>query len=537
MFSPGNEIVTFALGHYSSHVVTHFYNIQESCFSYNPNFQTGINHDALFRESSHRSKSTYTPRLVILDDPEALGFLSKEGCYKTSGNSSAEDDGEAQVIVTENKWERNEFISDVLKEKQSSEKDPNSSSTFLMKNSYNLDECTFSWSDYSITEFNNKTVVTLPKNTDYYDSYDKFTDFHSGISLWNKTSLHEDIEENTRFFMEEADNFQGFQVLFDGDNGYSGISSGCLELLHDEYHKKAILAVPVLYSDLSPSDDVVAQHRKRSKKIYSLTSGLSVSSQYCNLITPMSHIFDPWGKNPRTRVLNNIQYRPDLMYHTSALLAATLDLFTLPCRLQIKSSSLHSIASSINVYGRSITAAGIRLPLPTERGGNEFSSIEKITGNFFDSLTPCIEITPENIDVQSVATKGLGKNQVNYNPDAVNDFLKLYLYNNFPRVISSVGSCKSRFRVPRTFPKVIDESFNLSMVDNCYGPLAEFIAFGGMHNSKDMGNVLNSLYENARSIKINRIPGFGATDSDIDYKELFEDMKNLSLKYSDITYV
>lgn len=528
--------MTFALGPYSSHVVTHFYNIQESCFSYNPNFQSGINHDALFRESSHRSKSTYTPRLVILDDSEALGFLSREGCYKISENTTAEENGEAEVLVTDNKRERNEFISDVIKEKQISEQDSNSSS-FLMKNSYDLDDNIVSWSDYVITEFNNKTVVTLPQNTDYYDGYDKFIDYQSGISLWNRTLLHEDIEENTRFFMEEADNFQGFQVLFDGDNGYSGISSGCLELLHDEYHKKVILAVPVLYTDLSVNDDVVTQHRKKSKKIYSLTSGLSVSAQYCNLITPMSHIFDPWGKTPRTRVLNNIQYRQDLMYHTSAVLAAALDLFTLPCRLQNKSSSLHSLATSISYYGRSVAAVGLKLPLPIERGGNEFSSIEKVTGNFFDSLTPYVEIQPENIDVQSVSAKGLGKNQINYNPESVNEFLKLYLYNNFPRVLSSVGSCRSRFRVPRTFPKIIDETFNLSVIDNCYGPLAEFIAFGGIHNSREIGNVLNSLYENAKSIKISRIPGFGALDSEVDYPELFEEIKNLSLKYSDISFV
>lgn len=163
MSSPGNEILTFALGHYSSHVVTHFYNIQESCFSYNPNFQSGINHDALFRESSHRSNSTYTPRLVILDDSEALGFLSKEGCYKTSGNSTSEEAGEEEVIVKENKWERNEFISDVIKEKQISEQDSNASTSFLFKNSYNLDDNIVSWSDYVITEFNNKTVVSLPK--------------------------------------------------------------------------------------------------------------------------------------------------------------------------------------------------------------------------------------------------------------------------------------------------------------------------------------------------------------------------------------
>lgn len=537
MSSPGNEILTFALGHYSSHVVTHFYNIQESCFSYNPNFQSGINHDALFRESSHRSNSTYTPRLVILDDSEALGFLSKEGCYKTSGNSTSEEAGEEEVIVKENKWERNEFISDVIKEKQISEQDSNASTSFLFKNSYNLDDNIVSWSDYVITEFNNKTVVSLPKNTDYYDGYDKFIDYQSGISLWNRSSLHEDIEESTRFFMEEADNFQGFQVVFDGDNGYSGISSGCLELLHDEYHKKVILAVPVLYNDLNVNDDVVSQYRKKSKKIYSLTSGLSVSSQYCNLITPMSHVFDPWGKNPRARVLNNIQYRQDLMYHTSALLASALDLFTLPYRLQNKPSSLHDLATLLSYYGRSVAAAGLKLPLPIERGGNEFSSIEKLTENLFDSLTPYVEIMPEKIDVQSVTLKGLGKNQINYNPESVNEFLKLYLYNNFPRVLSSVGSCRSRFRVPRTFPKVIDDTFNFSVIDNCYGPLAEFIAFGGMHNSREIGNVLNSLYENAKSIKINRIPGFGALDSEVDYPELFEEIKNLSLKYSDISYI
>ena len=44
------EIITLQIGHYANFVGTHWWNIQESSFVYDPEAQVEINHAVLFRE-------------------------------------------------------------------------------------------------------------------------------------------------------------------------------------------------------------------------------------------------------------------------------------------------------------------------------------------------------------------------------------------------------------------------------------------------------------------------------------------------------
>lgn len=45
------------------------------------------------------------------------------------------------------------------------------------------------------------------------------------------------IEENLRFFIEECDHLQGFQLMTDVQDGFGGLSAGFLELLRDDFPK------------------------------------------------------------------------------------------------------------------------------------------------------------------------------------------------------------------------------------------------------------------------------------------------------------
>lgn len=557
MSSQGNEILSLAFGHYSCHLATHFFNIQEASFSYNPNFSTGINHDILFRESLLKSQSI-SPRLIAVDDESSLGFLSREGYFKeikegvleeNCSESNAPNEGSSWMmnetggegsftpIVKQPLWEKNDFLFDYLKEKQRLKSDASTSGDFLLKSSYNLDETVVSWSDYLITEFNERTIVPMPKNTEYYEKYDTFSSFDSGLSLWQKT-LIDDVEENIRFYLEESDNLQGFQVLTDGGNGYSGISSGCVELLRDEYSKKAIIMVPAIFIDSTKSEDVKTKFKNRCDRIYSLASSLSSFAEFCDIIAPMSHLYDPWSKDPTVRLFRNVDYKHDLMYHTSAIMAAALDLTTLSCRTQNRTFNLNSLSSFLNIHGRSFISVGLNVPLPVRRNEDMLPPLEKIPSRFFESITPMIDLGSEFIDVQSVSMKGLGKN---HTPDfhkidrvllkEIEDKFHVYLNHFYPRTLKQLSSCKSGFRVPRTFPKILNKNFDLTNPSHEFGPLSEYISVGSLDNTKEMYGMLNNLYQEAKAIGKKSIAGFRPRDSDIDHEELFEQLKTSTQAY------
>lgn len=54
------------------------------------------------------------------------------------------------------------------------------------------------------------------------------------------------MEDRLHFFVEECDNFQGFQVLFDQDHGgFSALAVSLNEFLCDEYTNKPIITFGV----------------------------------------------------------------------------------------------------------------------------------------------------------------------------------------------------------------------------------------------------------------------------------------------------
>ncbi|NXN99320.1 MSTO1 protein, partial [Rhinopomastus cyanomelas] len=66
--------------------------------------------------------------------------------------------------------------------------------------------------------------------------------FGQGESLLRDPGCAEELEDRLRFYAEECDFLQGFQVLCDLHSGFSGVGAKATELLHDEYSGKGILS-------------------------------------------------------------------------------------------------------------------------------------------------------------------------------------------------------------------------------------------------------------------------------------------------------
>jgi len=72
------EIITLQLGSQANHVGTHFWNTQESYFTYGSQEESPVDHDIHFRAGVGADGSdTYLPRVVIYDFKSSFGTLRK----------------------------------------------------------------------------------------------------------------------------------------------------------------------------------------------------------------------------------------------------------------------------------------------------------------------------------------------------------------------------------------------------------------------------------------------------------------------------
>nr|XP_013226733.1 protein misato homolog 1 [Columba livia] len=66
--------------------------------------------------------------------------------------------------------------------------------------------------------------------------------FGQGERLLQDPACLEELEDRLHFYVEECDYLQGFQVLCDLHDGFSGVGAKVTELLYDEYSRKGILS-------------------------------------------------------------------------------------------------------------------------------------------------------------------------------------------------------------------------------------------------------------------------------------------------------
>ncbi len=73
-----HEIITLQLGNLSNYTATHFWNAQESYFTYGDQEQSPVNHDIHWRAGvGHDGSETFLPRTVIYDLKGGFGSLRK----------------------------------------------------------------------------------------------------------------------------------------------------------------------------------------------------------------------------------------------------------------------------------------------------------------------------------------------------------------------------------------------------------------------------------------------------------------------------
>lgn len=281
------EIVSLQFGHYANFVGTHWWNIQETGFSYSPDVVSEINHDVLFREGiTHKGETTFTPRLLLADLKGSLRTLPELGdLYGVPENSvrGATWLEDAVEIIEEDKVPKNTF----QKELDNPQVQLDSLDT-----EDQLEQDVKVWSDFLYSKFHPRTV-NLVKEYHHESETAEFDCSPLGVSLWKTTSFGDEFSNKIRIYVEECDSLQGFHITVDAVNAFSGLANSCAEDLKDEYDKKSILTFPVIpahYSDyeFNNSNEREESTKKDSIRMLNLALCLEGLSENSSLVVPLS---------------------------------------------------------------------------------------------------------------------------------------------------------------------------------------------------------------------------------------------------------
>ncbi|XP_048733947.1 protein misato homolog 1-like [Ostrea edulis] len=534
------EIVTLQIGHYSNFVGTHWWNLQESSFLYNPSVaqqkEKEVDHDVLWREGSTlKNETTFTPRLIAVDLKGSLNTLKQEGVlyeinqqedikwsgditlhksattYKNAYLLELEKEDEAILGDKEKLRDAADIIDDVeMKDSSSSSKkdvSSHNSQVLFGKIFHNLDDVVKVWSDYIRVYLHPKTVHIVEQYS-HQNTLHPFDIYGAGHKAMEDYEARMELEDRIHYFCEECDSLQGFHVLLDTHDGFGGIAAQTLQHLQDEYSSKAVMSFGLTPANL-PDDTPVRRANRILNSALSYHTSFTQSSQFF----PLSLANSLWKTIGDYADFPQLDYK--LMdYHTSAILAATLDTATLPYRT-VNPIHMCDIANSFQSHGKKVGSVSAALPMMLETESNFVDMVQGLEGTL-----PWLSITPHCLNqanpyMQSVVVRGIPENMprsprgLYSSCRSVNDTLQVYLTENFISGLSAGTVIKSPAKVSTPFPHIFKKSINR----NGFLSTNQRLPFEGvdtvpmmtsMQSSPDCAQLLNTLYTEAKKLNIRK---------------------------------
>ncbi|KAI0717734.1 tubulin nucleotide-binding domain-like protein [Cerioporus squamosus] len=331
------EILYIQAGSFANFIGTHFWNTQESYFTYGEDEEPLVYHDRSFREGlTSEGESTYCPRLLVFDRKSNFGALSK-GLY--------DDDDELEV----SRWQ-----GDVVEYRQ----DPIPRSRYHTRldegepddETEGVKDATSQirfWSDYSRVYLHPRSLQKLPDLAEW-EATDG--DWNTSRDTFHRHEAeHEILENDVRLFVEECDQLQGIQLMNDTAT-FGGFTDAFLTALRDELPKIPSITFPLLssasYSLVSADEHAEAMKAINDALCIRGLEGLSTIS------VPIQNP-STWRKEGWLEGLDIDLRAP---FHTSALLSTHIESETLPFRLKTAEYAMSSFNDLLNLSGTTRTA-------------------------------------------------------------------------------------------------------------------------------------------------------------------------------------
>ncbi|KAI9167323.1 Protein DML1 [Paramyrothecium foliicola] len=383
------EIVTLQLGQLSNYVATHFWNAQESYFTYAGQDQSPVDHDVHWRQGIGADGSeTFLPRTVVYDLKGGFGSLRKTNAlYDDGADVKAGSIWSGPSAV----HKQDPLAMSAYQQSLDAGSAPPQLTTSTVRY----------WSDFSRVYYHPRSLVQL-YDFELNSTIMPFERFEMGAELFRSLDREHDIvDRDWRPFVEECDQMQGMQVFTTIDDAWGGFASSYLEALRDEYPKSCIWVWGLQAPFLDAARD------KRQLRLTNTAHSLSRTREQASMVVPLAI--------PEDSLPSSLSADIRSPWHTSALFAAAAETASLPSRLASRSglqmTSLADMAESLNTTGN-LTVANLKMTVnsreendgldidfsqtgrirlkATERDPHVFGSV-----NFFRGSSPAAEADDE----------------------------------------------------------------------------------------------------------------------------------------------
>lgn len=412
---------------------------------------------------------------------------------------------------------------------------------------YNLDDSVQVWSDFLNIHLHPKSVNIINEFS-HGSTEQPFDVYGCGYQTISETDTWTEAEDRLHFFTEECDQLQGFQILVDTHDAFSGVATTVLEYLGDDFPSKSILTFgtsPAVF----PDPEHNSQHILNTVLSYNKVSSLS------SLFIPLSLNSSAWLSKPNTHIsyrkFPNAIYKPHLNYHTSAILAACLENSTLPYRLCKKNGHMKDITHSFHSMGRKVGALMAALPFPLGEDSSLVETFMQLDGEMpWTSVSPNVTTETKPWMMSSVL-RGIPEENAltsNIKPEfaqilrdctSVSDVLQLFVTESFPGTLNAGCVVSSPCKVVTPYPHIFTPNINngglvSTMLRNPMQGVDSVPVMSSIQSTKDSGKMVGELYTEAKKINIKRFHRFLATGLEEDeFKETLEELINLSENYDD----
>ncbi|KAL6894935.1 tubulin domain-containing protein [Trichoderma evansii] len=333
------EIVTLQLGSLSNYVATHFWNTQESYFTYSEDEKSYIDHNIHWRAGVGEDGSdTFLPRTVVYDLKGGFGSLRK---INPMYDAPSEDAAMASLWHGKPAVHKENAVSsiDYQRDLDAGLKPAKLSSSDVRY-----------WSDFSRVYYHPKSLVQL-YDFELHSSIMPFERFSMGTELFESLEKEDEIvDRDWRPFVEECDQMQGIQVYTTLDDAWGGFASSYLEALRDENPKTCIW----VWGLQSPVSTIARE--KRRLRLANTALSLNEACAQASMVVPLAV--------PEGRLPNGVGLDNSSVWNVSALLSTAAESASLPSRRRLDGKtqpvSMADMAECLNVSGRQ-TLANMRM--------------------------------------------------------------------------------------------------------------------------------------------------------------------------------
>ncbi|XP_054314646.1 protein misato homolog 1 isoform X16 [Pongo pygmaeus] len=533
MAGGAREVLTLQLGHFAGFVGAHWWNQQDAALGQATDSKEPLGElcpDVLYRTGrTLHGQETYTPRLILMDLKGSLSSLKEEGGLYRDKQLDAAIAWQGKLTThKEELYPKNPYLQDFLsaegvlssdgvwrvKSIPNGKGSPPLTTATTPKPLIPTEASIRVWSDFLRVHLHPRSICMIQKYN-HDGEAGRLEAFGQGESVLKEPKYQEELEDRLHFYVEECDYLQGFQILCDLHDGFSG------------------------------------EAQRNIYRLLNTAFGLVHLTAHSSLVCPLS-LGGSLGLRPEQPVnFPYLHYDATLPFHCSAILATALDTVTVPYRLCSSPVSMVHLADMLSFCGKKVVTAGAIIPFPLAPGQSLPDSLMQFGGATpWTPLSACGEPSGTRCFAQSVVLRGIDRachtSQLTPGtppPSALHacttgeEVLAQYLQQQQPGVMSSSRLLLTPCRVAPPYPHLFSSCGPPGMVldGSPKGAAVESIpVFGALCSSSSLHQTLEALARDLTKLDLRRWASFmdaGVEHDDI--AELLQELQSLAQCYQD----